>query len=280
MTEDRLRAIFAEGGPHWLEEPSLTGLDSQEVVDLLDTQAFFELLKQPNPTDRAGVIDRLVRERMIDHVGSSYAIRRIGGPLLAKKLDHFPDLARKAPRVVAYTGTSKLDTRIDWTESRGYAVGFQGLVGHVMGQLPQNEVIENALRKRVKLLPEEAVRELIANALIHQDLTIGGASPMIEIYSNRVEISNPGEPIIPVERFIDGHQSRNERLADLIVAWTSARRKAAASTASSTRQRSISCRLRTFASVIAEPSSRSSAPSRSRRWTVMIGYEPAGSIAP
>ncbi len=39
---------------------------------------------------------------------------------------------------------------------------------------------------------------------------------MMEIYSNRVEISNPGEPVVPVERFIDGYQSRNERLADLM----------------------------------------------------------------
>lgn len=39
---------------------------------------------------------------------------------------------------------------------------------------------------------------------------------MIELYSNRVEISNPGEPVVPVERFIDGYQSRNERLADLM----------------------------------------------------------------
>jgi len=85
-----------------------------------------------------------------------------------------------------------------------------------MAQLPQNEVIENSLRKSVKLLPQDSIRELVANALIHQDLAIGGASPMIEIYSNRIEISNPGEPIIPVERFIDGYQSRNERLADFM----------------------------------------------------------------
>jgi predicted HTH transcriptional regulator len=39
---------------------------------------------------------------------------------------------------------------------------------------------------------------------------------MVEIYSDRVEISNPGEPVVPVERFIDGYQSRNERLADLM----------------------------------------------------------------
>jgi predicted HTH transcriptional regulator len=85
-----------------------------------------------------------------------------------------------------------------------------------MAQLPQNEVIEDALRKAVKLVPDVVIRELVANALIHQDFTIGGASVMIEVYSNRAEISNPGEPLVPVERFIDGYQSRNERLADLM----------------------------------------------------------------
>lgn len=131
-------------------------------------------------------------------------------------LGDFPDVARKAPRVVAYEGTSKLNTRLDQTGGRGYAVGFQGLVRFVMTQLPQNEVIEDALRKEVKLVSEEVIRELLANALIHQDFQLGGASVMVEIYTNRVEISNPGEPIVPVERFIDGYQSRNERLADLM----------------------------------------------------------------
>lgn len=216
MSEDQLRRIFAEGGPDWLEEHSKTGLDAQQVVELLDTQTFFELLKLPYPTDRAGVIDRLLRERLIDQSDGQYAIRRLCALLLAKKLDDFADLARKASRVVAYTGTSKLETRLDQTETRGYAVGFQGLVQFVMNQLPQNEIIEDALRKETKLVPEVVIRELVANALIHQDLTIGGASVMVEIYGNRVEISSPGEPIVPVERFIDGYQSRNERLADLM----------------------------------------------------------------
>ncbi len=216
MSEDQLRRIFAEGKPDWLEEHTKTGLDAQQVVDLLDTQTFFELHKLPYPKDRSGVIDRLMRERLIDESGGAYAIRRIGALLLAKRLDDFPDLTRKAPRVVVYTGISKVETRLDQTGTKGYAVGFQGLVRFVMEQLPQNEVIEDALRKEVKLVPEVAIRELVANALIHQDLVMGGASVMVEIYSNRVEISNPGEPVVPVERFIDGYQSRNERLADLM----------------------------------------------------------------
>ncbi len=216
MSEDQLRRIFAEGVPDWLEEYSLTGLDAQDVVERLDTQTFFELLRLPYPTEQAGVIERLVAERLVDRRDDGLAIRRLGALLLAKRLEDFADVSRKAPRVVVYSGTSKMETKLDIVGQKGYAVGYQGLVGFVMAQLPQNEVIEDALRREVKLIPEVVVRELVANALIHQDLGIGGTSVMIEIYSDRVEFSNPGEPVVPVERFIDGYQSRNERLADLM----------------------------------------------------------------
>ncbi|MCX6633616.1 MAG: putative DNA binding domain-containing protein [Acidobacteria bacterium] len=216
MSEDQLRRIFAEGEPDWLEEQSRSGLDAQQVVELLDTQTFFELLKLPYPIGRQGVLDRLEQERLVDFESSSYAIRRMGAILLARRLQDFPDLSRKAPRVVVYSGTSKLETRLDQPGTKGYAVGFQWLVHFVMSQLPQNEVIQDALRREVRLAPEIAVRELIANALIHQDFSISGVSVMIEIYADRVEISSPGDPLVPVERFIDGYQPRNERLADLM----------------------------------------------------------------
>ena len=216
MSEDQLRRIFSEGQPDWLEEASRTGLDAQEVVELLDTQKFFELLKIPYPTNRTGVLARLKEERLVDKTDGTYTIRRLGAILLAKKLKSFPDVACKAPRVVVYSGSSKLETRLDQTGIYGYAVSFKPLVNFIMAQLPQNELIEDALRKEVKLVPDVVIRELVANALIHQDFTMSGASVMIEVYSNRVEVSNPGEPLVPVERFIDGYQSRNERLADIM----------------------------------------------------------------
>jgi ATP-dependent DNA helicase RecG len=214
MSEDQLRRIFAEGEPDWLEQHAKVGFDAQQVVETLDVQTFFELVKLPYPTDRAGVVDRLLHERLIDKLDGGYAIRRLGALLLARRLEDFEPLSRKAPRVVAYAGTSKLETRFDHTWANGYAVGFQTLLQFVMAQLPQNEVIAGALRKEMKLVPEIAIREVLANALIHQDFSVTGASVMIEVYSNRVEVSNPGEPVVPVERFIDGYQSRNEHLAD------------------------------------------------------------------
>lgn len=49
MTEDRLRAIFKEGEPGWLEEYTHDGLNSKEVLALLDTSRYFELLEMPYP---------------------------------------------------------------------------------------------------------------------------------------------------------------------------------------------------------------------------------------
>ena len=66
------------------------------------------------------------------------------------------------------------------------------------------------------MFPKQALRELIANALVHQNFQVTGASIMIEMYTDRVEISNPGVPSITVERFIDEYRSRNEYLADLM----------------------------------------------------------------
>lgn len=216
MSEDQLRKIFAEGQPSWLENPAVRDVPSQDVVQLLDTQTFFELLRLPYPTDQAGVLARLLDERLIEQSTAGFNILRIGAVLLAKDMRQFPDISRKAARVIVYSGESKMQTISDVTGGKGYAVGFAGLVQYVMGRLPQNEVIEGAIRKEVKLLPEVVVRELLANALIHQDFDMAGTSPVVEVFCNRVEISNPGEPIVPVERFIDGYQSRNERLADLM----------------------------------------------------------------
>ncbi|NUF16388.1 ATP-binding protein [Acinetobacter lactucae] len=216
MSEDHLRKIFAEGQPNWLEQIAIKDISAQDVVQFLDTQTFFDLLNLPYPTEQLGVIEKLLSEKLIEKTEIGFNILNIGAILLAKNLRNFSHIQKKATRVIVYKGESKLETLSDLTGEKGYAVGFTGLVQYVMGKLPQNEIIKDAIRKEMKLVPEVVIRELLANALIHQDFEITGVSPVVEIYLNRVEISNPGEPIVPVERFIDGYQSRNERFADIM----------------------------------------------------------------
>lgn len=217
MTPDQLRRIFAEGQADWLSQPAREGASADEVVALLDTQGYFDLLRQPYPTHRDGVLGKLAGEGLIAKQPGGWAISRLAALLLAKRLDAFsPDLARKAPRVVIYEGVNKLQTRGDQPGTRGYAVGFAGLVDFVHAAAPQNRFVEQVVRDEVKMFPKQALRELIANALVHQDFEVTGASVMVEMYADRVEVSNPGVPPIDVRRFIDEYRSRNDRLADLM----------------------------------------------------------------
>ncbi len=216
MTPDQLKKIMAEGEPDWALKPAMTECDGEKVVQVLDTQSYFDLLHLPYPATRHAVLERFTSERLIERAGGAWTITNLGAILFAKKLESFDRLARKAPRVIVYEGTNKLKTKLDKPGTKGYAVGFQGLVEFINGLVPSNEVIEQALRREVKMFPEIAVRELVANALIHQDFTESGTSVMVEIYDDRMEISNPGKPFISPDRFIDEYQSRNERLADLM----------------------------------------------------------------
>jgi ATP-dependent DNA helicase RecG len=67
------------------------------------------------------------------------------------------------------------------------------------------------------MYPELAVRELVANALLHQDFLISGTGPTIEIFEDRLEITNPGTPLVHPLRFVDGPaQTRNEKMGHVM----------------------------------------------------------------
>jgi len=202
------------------DEVAKSGLKITDVLSLLDYKSFFSLLNLPFNEEISSdeyVISKLVEYELIQSEDLSLSITNLGALLFAKNLGEFKNLRRKKIRVIKYKGNSKLNTEFEQEGIKGYAVGFQGLVKYIMKMLPRNEVIKDALRKDVSLYPEIAIRELMANALIHQDLTINGTNPMIEIYDNRIEITNNGKLLIDVLRLIDYQpKSRNEKLANLM----------------------------------------------------------------
>lgn len=189
-----------------------------EVLRLLDYPAYFDLLKRPLPENRGGILNALADDSLIRaNEASGWNITNLGAILFAKRLEEFRSLERKAMRVIQYRGKSRVGTLKEQLGARGYASGFEGLIGFVNGLLPSNEVIQQALRKTVPRFPELAVRELVANALIHQDFFLTGAGPMVEIFDDRIEISNPGAPLVDTQRFVDTPpRSRNEALASLM----------------------------------------------------------------
>jgi len=193
-------------------------LAGNDVLALLDYPSYFDLLGTPLLDGAEKILQRLAEDRMIVvNVAGGWDITNLGAILFAKSLDQFKGLGRKAIRVIVYEGKGRLQTLREQTGRKGYATGFEGLIEFLNALLPRNEVIGKALRKEVPMYPEPAVRELVANALIHQDFSVTGSGPMIEVFDDRMEITNPGLPLVKTERFLDTPpRSRNELLASFM----------------------------------------------------------------
>jgi len=197
---------------------ALERVTADDVLRLLDYPAYFDLLERPLPANRDGILAALADDRLIQPCDAGgWSITNLGAVLFAKRLDAFHTIRRKAVRVIQYRGSGRTEALREQEGGKGYACGFEGLIGFINGLLPVNEVIEQALRKTVPMFPELAVRELVANALIHQDFFVTGAGPVVEIFDGRIEITNPGEPLVDTQRFLDTPpKSRNEALASLM----------------------------------------------------------------
>lgn len=190
-------------------------LTADEVLALLDYPAYFDVTKQSLPENRSGIFDRLASEKLIvAHGGGAYDITNLGAILFARDLRAFDRLSRKVLRVVIYRGQNRAETIREQAGVKGYAIGYEDAIGFISSQLPQNEQVGPALRREVRMYPELAIRELVANAVIHQDFAMTGTGPMVEVFGDRIEITNPGEPLVDTMRFMDSPpRSRNESLA-------------------------------------------------------------------
>lgn len=193
-------------------------VSDDEVLRLFDYPAYFDLLKRPLPDNRHGILDGLSGDALIQRSDAGgWNVTNLGAVLFAKRLGDFGNLGRKAVRVVQYPGNSRLEAARERVSGTGYASGFEGVIGLIDGLLPSKEVIEYGLRKTVASFPAPAVRELVANALIHQDFSITGTGPLVEVFEGRIEITNPGPPLVDAQRFVDSSpRSRNEALASFM----------------------------------------------------------------
>ena len=196
---------------------ALSGSSADEVLTFIDYPSVFRLLKMPLPENKAGILEKLTEEKVIHKRGASYDITNLGAILFASDLKHFNGLSRKAVRVIFYKGNNRIHAIKEQLGAKGYAVGFESLIDYINANIPVNEEIGKAVRVDIPMYPPIAIREFVANALIHQDFSIGGTSPMIEIFETRMEITNPGKPLISTLRFIDhAPRSRNEQLASVM----------------------------------------------------------------
>ncbi|MGS4916312.1 ATP-binding protein [Mameliella alba] len=197
------------------KQVALADQSGETVIRLLDYPSYFDLLSLPLPSDRDRILAALADEDFVrPNDAGHWDITNLGAILFARDLTDFAKISRKAVRLIVYEGRGRLKTKREQEGRKGYAVGFEGLMDYLKALLPRNEVIGTALRAEVSMYPDLALRELIANAMIHQDFSISGAGPMVEVFDDRIEVTNPGVPLGDIDRLLDqAPRSRNEALA-------------------------------------------------------------------
>ena len=196
----------------------LKDLRYADVLHLLQVDAYFSMLKLPQPTVEEEVMHYLLEDGIAIRLDNGlFGITNLGAILFAKDLNAFPRLGRKAMRVVQYQGKSRLFIQKEETFNAGYAVCFEDIVRYVSALLPSTEDTSSVTLTTKSTFPLPSVREAVANSLIHQDLYITGAGPVVEIFDNRLEVTNPGTPLVDILRIIDNPpKSRNEKLSSLM----------------------------------------------------------------
>ena len=218
---DRFQKLMNNLRPfNWEKGIAKSFLEAEAVLDMLDYSVYFRLTDQIQPESNRSILERLEAEQLLTRdVGGRWNITNLGAILFATDLQLFDSaIARKAVRFAAYNGKHMAATVTHrWDGRQGYAAVFSELVTYINNLLPQNEHIGPVFREVQPLYPEISVREIIVNALIHQDMTITGAGPQIALFSDRLEITNPGQTLVATDRMIDGvPRSRNEAVASLM----------------------------------------------------------------
>ena len=171
------------------------------ILDMLDCEKLFSMLKIPYMGNPSTIISKLLELRFINERNTGkYDITNLGALLMAKHLKRYATIAHKAVRVVVLDKNSEHVKEI--TGEKGYLAGFKGLLNFITKSVEANSLN----------IPPALVWELVTNALMHQNFDVKG-SPVVSIFKDRIDITNPGKPLVEPTRFIDCPPiTRNENL--------------------------------------------------------------------
>ena len=213
MSKNQVKAMIAASqGMTFEKQDAITGLTAKQVLDLLNYKTLYRLLDKNVPSSIDSVISKMEEFHLCRNENEGWCITNLGAILFANKLKDFPNMEGYEVIVRKYSSTNNRQQIFEQHGAYGYAVGFEGLIDFIMTNTSTEQI--DVKRVAVPTYPRVAIREFVANALVHQDFGITGMPVTIEIFSNRLTITNAGAPLNDINRLIDlPPQSRNEQLA-------------------------------------------------------------------
>lgn len=221
MSRDEIRTAYMTTRPLRYEEMP-AALPAEIEANWKDYFDFSEVIKRLNAgpfTSNENLYEFLQNNKLLTLRGDSLVPTNLAVITCAKNFGSIPNCEKYGVRLIEYKSDNKLEAIRDEDFNSGYTLILDNLLKRIIDILPHSEIIEQATRVNRPIIPEIALRETIANAIIHRNFISNESCIYVEIYSNRVEITNPGGllPGITIDRIIDHpSKTRNEVLADFM----------------------------------------------------------------
>jgi ATP-dependent DNA helicase RecG len=208
MSHDEIRILFRESETIPFEEKTTRGI-SIEDISKTKVRSF---------TKEAGI--RIGNIPVADflrslNVADDSKIKNAGVLFFAK--DVRKHILQAQTTHLAFKGTKKLHIFDRRDIQDDLLTQFNEAVLFIQKHLNIRSEIRGLNRQDIYEIPLEAIREAVVNALMHRDYSITGTQISIEIYDDRIEITNPGGLPRGLSKKAFGTISvrRNEIISDL-----------------------------------------------------------------
>ena len=191
---------------------------AEELRDYLDIDLYYDALGAPHPASEDRVLaDLTEQELIVPQDNGRYSITNLGALLIARRLTAFKGLGRRQLRVIRFDGKARTNILEDRFFDAGYARALPDAEAYIMSVMPAHEELDGMFRRVRHQFPRAAVRELLSNVAIHQDLANAMQYPEVHLFENRIEFTNPGVSLIPVERLLNAlPKTRNGKLVNAL----------------------------------------------------------------
>lgn len=200
--EDIMRfSVAAQGGA----ETFTYEVDYHEVLDAQKIKEYIDLLnsKNNNVYQRFTEEEILRKQKVIVDgkvtlfgllaFGNKLALREVVAPTMNIAVTQYPGI----DKVVGDASLTYSDSR----EFDGCIIDqFENAFSFIKNKLPVRGMIgPDGKRQDYLVIPEIAIREALANAIVHRDYATNSSRIQVDIYANRIEITNPGRSLMPID---------------------------------------------------------------------------------
>lgn len=222
ITDDELRHFIRNSSAFKFDITPLQDVTTEE----LDTEKIKNALQEMSMRTGRQSASNEVTDTVLLNTRIATMDKKIVRPTLAGALVFVKnELINRSPfdryviRCIKYAGSTPASEIIDSQDIAGTLDSqIDGMKSFVLRNIARRATIEGTKRVERFEYPEEAIREVIANAVIHRDYTITETYTQVRIFSDRIEIVNPGNlpPGVTVDNISDMQFSRNTAVASLM----------------------------------------------------------------